>query len=213
MRRVLALFVVPLSLAAFEYELLPTQPTAGGNARQGPTPQAEPYEVSATVLEDKSHGPMICFVIRTSLPPQCGNVAISNWHWRAVEGEERLSGTIWGAYHVFGRYDGERFTITDVSPFEEESVPAEPGYGDVEGPCCHEVPTARELSRVRRQVEAGLDELDLQMIWSSNPDSEPVIQIGVVVRLYPALRPVDARLSPIPTGRPRRHSTPATAVA
>jgi hypothetical protein len=71
------------------------------------------------------------------------------------------------------------------------------------------VPTGRELTRIRREVEASLDELGLQMLWSSGPDIEPIIQIGVVadsegeaqatldarygfgiVRLVPALRPV-----------------------
>jgi hypothetical protein len=81
-----------------------------------------------------------------------------------------------------------------------------------EGPLCvvaREVPTARELGRVRKEVEAGLGDLGLQMLWSSGPAVEPVIEIGVVadvggnaqaaldarygpgvVRLIPALKPV-----------------------
>jgi hypothetical protein len=81
-----------------------------------------------------------------------------------------------------------------------------------DGPLCvvaRDVPTARELGRVRKEVEAGLGDLGLQMLWSSGPAVEPVIEIGVVadvggeaqatldarygqgvVRLIPALRPV-----------------------
>ena len=81
-----------------------------------------------------------------------------------------------------------------------------------EGPLCvvaRDAPTARELARIRKEVEAGLDELALEMLWSSGPGIEPVIEIGVVadiggsgqaaldarygpglVRLIPALKPV-----------------------
>jgi hypothetical protein len=80
------------------------------------------------------------------------------------------------------------------------------------GPLCvveRDVPTARELGRLRKEVEAGLGDLGLEMLWSSGPDVEPVIEIGVVVdaegkaqaalderygagvvRLFPALTPV-----------------------
>jgi hypothetical protein len=80
------------------------------------------------------------------------------------------------------------------------------------GPLCvveRDVPTARELGRLRKEVEAGLGDLGLEMLWSSGPDVEPVIEIGVVVdtegraqaalderygagvvRLFPALAPV-----------------------
>ena len=79
------------------------------------------------------------------------------------------------------------------------------------GPLCvlsRDVPTARESRRIRKDVEAGLDELGLQMLWSAGPGVDPVIEIGVVadvggkaqatfdarygpgiVRVIPALRP------------------------
>jgi hypothetical protein len=78
------------------------------------------YEANATVLEDKSHGPSLCTVIASSLPPQCGDVPITNWDWARVEGEESLSGTTWGAYHVAGTYDGDAFTIVEVRAPEPE---------------------------------------------------------------------------------------------
>jgi hypothetical protein len=72
-----------------------------------------------------------------------------------------------------------------------------------------DVPTARELSRIRKEVEAGLGDLGLEMLWSSGPGVEPVVEVGVVVdaegraqaalddrygagvvRLVPALTPV-----------------------
>ena len=72
---------------------------------------------------------MLCLgVTLDSLPPQCGDVPLDNWDWGKVEGEEAMSGTTWGRYHVVGRYDGTRFTVTDVgppkeqAPFEEDSI-------------------------------------------------------------------------------------------
>ena len=80
------------------------------------------------------------------------------------------------------------------------------------GPLCvvaRDVPTARELGRIRKEVEAGLNDLGLQMLWSGGPGVDPVIEVGVVadlggkaqaaldarygpgvVRLVPALKPV-----------------------
>ena len=79
------------------------------------------------------------------------------------------------------------------------------------GPLCiveRDVPTADELARIRKEAEASLDELGLQMLWSAGPGVEPIIEIGVVVdvegkgqaaldarfgagvvRLIPALKP------------------------
>lgn len=82
------------------------------------------------------------------------------------------------------------------------------------GPLCMiegEGPTKRELSRIRTEAEAYVNgELGLQMLGSSTGGVEPVIEIGVVadpkgagqaaldarwpglVRLFPALRPVES---------------------
>jgi hypothetical protein len=242
------------------------------------------YEANTTVLEDRTHGPMLCLSgILESLPPQCGNVPIANWDWQAVSGEERLSGTTWGNYHVVGSYDGSAFTLTAADPYEEDtSGPTDSGFsspcpepsggwsgleqatqedarpaaayarsqpdyvtawvthlepakaefgpvivnavftGDRErheaemrkvwgGPLCvveRDVPTADELAYIRKEAEASLDELGLQMLSSAGPGVEPIIEIGVVidvegkgqaaldarygagvVRLSPALKP------------------------
>ena len=81
-----------------------------------------------------------------------------------------------------------------------------------EGPLCivrRDVHTAKELARIRKEVESGLPDLGLQMLWSQGPAVEPTVEIGVVadpdgaaqaalderygpgiVVLHPALRPV-----------------------
>ena len=235
--------------AADEPPLVPSEPDTG-----------QLYEANATVLEDKSHGPMLCLGgVLDSLPPRCGDVPIAGWDWQAVAGEETAGGTTWGMYHVVGRYDGENFAITDVGPYEDDQSASETDpdftspcpepaggwtgldhttqedarpaiayassqpdsvtawithleppkleFGPVivnavftrnrerheaeirkvwHGPLCvveRDVPSARELGRIREEAEASLDELGLRMLWSSGPDVDPVIEIGVIVDL------------------------------
>jgi hypothetical protein len=279
--------VVFLILAAFVLFLAAcgtgTQPAGNSGTEQDAPPgtseqaQGSLFQVSATVLEDRNHGPMLCLgAMLMSLPVQCGDVPITNWDWRQVE-KERMSGTISGSYHVVGRYDGKAFTVVEVGPYDPDFRPADGTYPEATSPCremaggpqedihaadayarsrpdyvtswvthldareagpvilnvvftgdrerhlearwkawrvpiCvieRNVPTARELTRIRREVEASLHELGLQMLWSTGPDIEPIIQIGVVVdvegraqaaldarygsgvvRLIPALKPV-----------------------
>jgi hypothetical protein len=81
-----------------------------------------------------------------------------------------------------------------------------------EGPLCvvqREGPTAKDVRRIRKEAEASLGDLGLQMLWSHGPGVDPTIEIGVVadpggagqaalderygpglVRLFPAFRPV-----------------------
>jgi hypothetical protein len=52
------------------------------------------------------------------------------------------------------------------------------------GPLCvveRNVPTADELARIRKEAEASLDDLGLQMLSSAGPGVEPIIEIGVVI--------------------------------
>ncbi|MEV1130586.1 hypothetical protein [Agromyces sp. NPDC049794] len=79
-----------------------------------PTPPPLPAEATAvgTVLE-KDGTPELCLgAIAESYPPQCGGPEVIGWDWDAVEGEETAAGVTWGAYAVWGDWDGETFTIT-----------------------------------------------------------------------------------------------------
>jgi hypothetical protein len=91
------------------------------------------YEVSATVLEDATHGPMLCANIATSDPPQCGNVDVIGWSWEDVDGEESRGGTTWGDYHVVGTWDGTALTLTE-RPGPPE-VTEDPGPAGFPTPC------------------------------------------------------------------------------
>jgi hypothetical protein len=127
MRRIVLVVVGPLAL--FLAACGAGGPGADGpsGAADGPPPAvSEPnpgqlYEVNAMVLEDGTHGPMLCLGgVLESLPPQCGDVPIASWDWQAVEGEETAGGATWGTYHVVGRYEGETFAVTDVGAYEED---------------------------------------------------------------------------------------------
>jgi hypothetical protein len=121
----LLLLLVVLALGACG----PVEPRETGSApatrSEPPAALSELYEANGTVLENRggevgaAHGPALCVgMVLTSLPPQCGDVPITNWDWNAVSGEERRAGVIWGDYHVVGTYDGKRFTVTKVGPVE-----------------------------------------------------------------------------------------------
>ena len=70
------------------------------------------FSARTVVLEDRSHGPMLCLGgMLESYPPQCGDVPITNWSWKRVAGERRAGGTIWGDYQVVGTFDGSSFTV------------------------------------------------------------------------------------------------------
>jgi hypothetical protein len=113
----------------------PTNDATGGGTGAGTSssPQeSQRYEATAFVLEGKAGSPMLCLgAIATSLPPQCGDVPITNWNWDGVDGEQRAAGSTWGDYHVVGTFDGTSFTVVDVGPPGKSSN----GESDIEIPC------------------------------------------------------------------------------
>jgi hypothetical protein len=72
------------------------------------------YSADGTVLQEPSHGPQLCFMVETSLPPQCSGTPIAGWDWKKVFGKETANGTTWGEFHIVGTYDGTRITITQA---------------------------------------------------------------------------------------------------
>ncbi len=99
------------------------EPGAVGVSTAPPLAPGQLYEANATVLEQgdgmesPSHGPELCVGgVADSLPPQCGGVPLVNWSWDAVEGEESVSGTTWGDFHVVGTYDDGVLTVTEAGP-------------------------------------------------------------------------------------------------
>jgi hypothetical protein len=133
MRKLLLLVLASLSLLLSACGAsTPTDAPAPAVPKPKPDPN-QLYGANAMVLEDRTHGPMLCLGgVLESLPPQCGDVPMAGWDWHAVEGEETAGGTTWGSYHVVGKYDGETFTVTDVGPFENGPAETDP---DFTSPC------------------------------------------------------------------------------
>lgn len=116
MRRLAAVLVLALATAACA-GVTPAGQIPDAETPDVGTPGTETrYEASVTVLQQGSDPAKLCWNVATSYPPQCGDVPITNWSWEDVEGEERMSGVIWGRYHVVGTYDGEVFTVTETGP-------------------------------------------------------------------------------------------------
>jgi hypothetical protein len=135
---------------------------------QPPGPRSDPeqrYEWSGVVLESPEHGPMLCLgMLLESLPPQCGDVPLTGWDWRTVNGEERLGTTTWGEYHVVGTYDGSSFRVLEVGPPD----PAPPDPGDPMDTPCSEPPGGWVAENPGRTSEA--DRQNATREASSEPD-------------------------------------------
>ncbi|MFJ6632792.1 hypothetical protein ACIQMR_15580 [Streptomyces sp. NPDC091376] len=114
-------------LAACGQETTPgstASPSPSSSPSTSPSASGQRYEVWATVLEHASHGPQLCSMVLTSMPPQCGGPDVVGWTWSAVE-HKSLNGTTWGMYDLVGTWDGSRFTLT------EPAKPSPPGTREV----------------------------------------------------------------------------------
>lgn len=69
-----------------------------------------------TVIQAPDGPPELCLGgVLDSYPPQCaGPVPLAGWDWDAVEGEDSASGVTWGAYAVWGEWDGAELAVDDV---------------------------------------------------------------------------------------------------
>lgn len=102
--------------------------------RSEPEPESTPqaaieYRIqSVTVLSSESHGPQLCYAVRSSLPPQCGGPDVRAWDWSAADHEER-AGVRWGTYDLVGTWDGESLTLTQPAAEPTESrIGSEPDF-------------------------------------------------------------------------------------
>ena len=83
-----------------------------------PTSIPAPGQVSAqgTVLQKDGDDAQLCLgAVAESYPPQCTGLPIAGWDWDAVDGEEAASGVTWGAYAVWGTWDGATFTLDEAT--------------------------------------------------------------------------------------------------
>lgn len=113
----------------------------GGPAAVPPALSALPAgEVIAqgTVIDDAGAVQLCLGGVNESLPPQCAGVPLVGWNWADTSGSEAAGQTRWGAYAVYGTYDGRSITVTRppillalydaVAP--DDPTGGEPGPGD-----------------------------------------------------------------------------------
>ena len=86
----------------------------GSEKAREPSADAPVLHGSGAVIQSPDHGPMIAWSFLFSYPPQGGVLALSNWDWNQVDGEESGAGTTWGGpYDFVGVWDGSEFTLTE----------------------------------------------------------------------------------------------------
>ncbi|GAA2924559.1 hypothetical protein GCM10010458_02470 [Microbacterium luteolum] len=126
-----------------------------------------------TVLDVAGDMQLCLGAIMESYPPQCTGVPLDDWTWDGVDGSETSGETTWGAYAVYGTYDGERLTNTDppiMLALFDPVAPEDP-TGGVEG-----ATDDAELTRIQDDISArlGQDALTvgpdrgyvwLQVVW------------------------------------------------
>jgi hypothetical protein len=120
------------------------------------------YQATATVLQNRDHGPELCLgVVLDSFPPQCGGMPIPNWRWDQVQGQQTAGGTTWGRYQLVGTYDGASFTVirADLAPLASRPS-AEERFKDEPKPACAEPEGGWELPDPARRSERYLEPVD-----------------------------------------------------
>jgi hypothetical protein len=136
---------------------------AGCAASDPPARRAAPtqprYQATGMVLQHKDQGPQLCLgAIATSYPPQCEGLAIRNWRWDQVEGEESAGGATWGSYQVVGTYDGTSFTVASAALVPPEGRPShQEQFEDEPKPGCPEPAGGWETPDPARRSERHLE--------------------------------------------------------
>lgn len=162
-------------LATAAIVLLQACGTRGTVEEPGPVGAAgrgQRYGATAVVLESEDHGPSLCLgAVADSLPPQCGDVPITNWRWDRVPGEEQYGTTIWGEYDVTGTYDGTSFAVESAT--KGSGDPGQGGSVDaIETPCPEPPggwfapdPTRASGRDLESATRAGRAEPDFAGLW------------------------------------------------
>jgi hypothetical protein len=114
-----------------------------------------------TVLDSAGDVQLCLGGVMESYPPQCSGIPLDGWSWEGVEGSETSGETTWGAYAVYGTYDGERFTNTDppiMLALFDPVAPEDP-TGGVDG-----TTPAAKLTRIQDDISARLGRDALTMV-------------------------------------------------
>ena len=156
-------------------------PSSGGTGSAASTEDGvdggrQRYRTTATVLENETHGPQLCYSVADSYPPQCTGPDMVGWEWTAVDGEESVGGVTWiEQVTVTGTWDGERLTLD--GPVDETPPPPpskDPDGADPFAPGCDEPDVVDPGSGLDDMQDArnGLDHARVRSLWISGQESE-----------------------------------------
>lgn len=119
-----------------------------------------------TVIQPGDTPPQLCLgAVMESYPPQCSGPELVGWDWDTVDGEETSGDVTFGAFAVWGDWDGVELTVTDAitlalydpMPFVDPLVdPANAG----------DTPEA-EVTRIQDALSASAP-FEILMMWQEN---------------------------------------------
>ncbi len=144
-----------------------------------------------TVLQMGDEPAQLCLgPVAESYPPQCSGPVINGWDWSAVEQWDSASGVTWGAYAVFGTWNGTAFTSTrqpiplslyDAMPFEDPRLSdGRTGAGE-----------EQQLQRIQQEIHDGADPSILSS-WTA----QGFLVVTVIYDAGAVQRAMDERFGP-----------------
>ena len=156
--------LVTSACAASPGSAAPTSSPASGQTLEEAQPDPPVGRVfgTGTVIDAGGEVQLCLGAIMESYPPQCLGIPIENWTWDVVEGSETSGDVTWGAYAIYGTFDGERFTNTD-SPIPLalfDPAAAEDPTGGIDG-----TTDDTELARIQEDIAARLGSDGLS-VWT-----------------------------------------------
>ena len=119
-----------------------------------------------TVIQTGDTPPQFCLgAVMESYPPQCSGPELVGWDWDAVDGEETSGDVTFGAFAVWGDWDGVRLTVTeaitlalyDPMPFVDPLLDPE-NAGDA---------TEADLTRIQEELTASAP-FEILTMWQEN---------------------------------------------
>ncbi len=164
-----------LAAATASIALLAACATGPGDAPTTSQPAQPPADVIAapgevvgqgTVIQTGDTAPQFCLgAVMESFPPQCSGPELVGWNWDAVDGEETAGDVTFGAYAVWGAWDGVELTVTDgitlalydPMPFIDPLLDPE-NAGDT---------AAAELTRIQDELTESAP-FEILMMWQEN---------------------------------------------
>lgn len=126
-----------------------------------PTPPDGRVIGVGTVLDTAGEVQLCLGAVAESAPPQCHGVPVDGWSWEGLDGSETIGDTTWGAYAVYGTYDGSRLALTADPPIMlalYDTIAPEDPAGGVDGDA-----SEAELAEIQDDLSTRLGAAALEL--------------------------------------------------